>query len=328
MLKNVDFRNKKIFALILILLLVLTGIISSIFYRQNVYAKDIETKDTFNEDIKIDEIEYSDAKKIDIDEIILNNSKNNRYKEEIVVAEEELEYTTKYRNNNNLYIGTTAVSQEGRKGIQTITTKVCYDENGNEISREQVSAIVTKAALDKIIDIGIKQKIEVSGNNNLSFNIALNKKSGLSLEQFKKILTDSKDKNKVFEDNAQYFYYIEDQYNINGVFVASLGIHESGWGTSTIARKKYNLFGYGAYDSNPYNGAYTFENYSESIDLIARVLVKYYLNLKGTKIYDGETASGKYYNGNTLTAVNKKYATDKNWANAIYKHMKYLYDKI
>ena len=32
-----------------------------------------------------------------------------------------------------------------------------------------------------------------------------------------------------------------------------------------IEKNKYNLFGYGAYDSNPYNGAYTFENYSESI---------------------------------------------------------------
>ena len=57
-------------------------------------------------------------------------------------------------------------------------------------------------------------------------------------------------------------------------------------------------------------------------------MVKYYLNPKGTKIYDNEVASGKYYNGNTLSAVNKKYATDKNWANAIYKHMQYLYNKV
>ena len=87
------------------------------------------------------------------------------------------------------------------------------------------------------------------------------------------------------------------------------------------------MFGYGAYDSNPYNGAYTFSNYSESIDLIARVLVKYYLNPKGTQIYDGEVATGKYYNGSTLSGVNKKYATDSNWANSVYKYMKYLYNK-
>ena len=67
-----------------------------------------------------------------------------------------------------------------------------------------------------------------------------------------------------------------------------------------IANQKHNLFGYGAYDSNPYNGAYQFSNYSESIDLISRVFVKYYINPKGTSIYGGETASGKYYNGATF----------------------------
>ena len=103
------------------------------------------------------------------------------------------------------------------------------------------------------------------------------------LEQFKKILTDDKDKNKIFENNAEYFYYIEKQYNINGVFVAAVAIHESGWGTSKIALQKKNLFGYGAYDSNPYNGAYEFTDYSECIDLIARVFVKYYLNAKGNR---------------------------------------------
>ena len=162
----------------------------------------------------------------------------------------------------------------------------------------------------------------------LSFNMKLNEPSGLTLEQFKKILSDNRDKNKIFSNNAEYFYYIEKQYNINGVFVAAVGIHESAWGTSKIAIQKNNLFGYGAYDSNPYNGAYTFTNYSESIDLISRVFVKYYLNPVGTSIYGGEKAKATYYNGPTLTGVNTKYATDRNWANAVYKHMQYLYNKL
>ena len=156
----------------------------------------------------------------------------------------------------------------------------------------------------------------------------LNKPSGLSLEQFKKILTDSNDTNKIFINNAEYFYYIEKQYNINGIFVAAVAIHESSWGTSKIAVQKNNLFGYGAYDSNPYNGAYEFNNYIESIDLISRVFVKYYINPKGTNIYGGEIAVGTYYNGATLSGINKKYATDKNWANSVYKHMQYLYNKL
>ena len=107
-----------------------------------------------------------------------------------------------------------------------------------------------------------------------------------------------------------------------------MGIHESAWGTSKIANDKKNLFGYGAYDSNPYNGAYNFTNYSESIDLLARVFVKYYLNPKGTAISGGEIATGSYYNGPTLTGVNTKYASDKNWASKVYSYMKYLYNKL
>ncbi len=47
---------------------------------------------------------------------------------------------------------------------------------------------------------------------------------------------------RFFEQNADYFYYVEKQYNINGVFVAAIGIHESNWGTSKIAKDKKNLF--------------------------------------------------------------------------------------
>lgn len=162
----------------------------------------------------------------------------------------------------------------------------------------------------------------------LNINMQLNKPSGLTLEQFKKVLSDEKDKNKIFTNNAEYFYYIEKQYNINGIFVAAVGIHESAWGTSKIALQKNNLFGYGAYDSNPYNGAYEFANYSECIDLIARVFVKYYLNPSGTSIYGGEKATGTYYNSATLSGVNTKYASDKNWANAVFSHMKYLYNNL
>lgn len=172
-----------------------------------------------------------------------------------------------------------------------------------------------------------------SGKNDVTiatcnFNMELNKPSGLSLEQFQKVLTDSNDKNNIFENNAQYFYYIENEYNINGIFVAAIGIHESGWGKSNIAKNKKNLFGYRAYDSSPYSSASTFDTYAEGIDLIARVLVKYYLNPKGTVIYNGEIAVGTYYNGNTISSVNKKYASDSNWANKVYNYMEYLYKKI
>ena len=163
----------------------------------------------------------------------------------------------------------------------------------------------------------------------LNFNMKLNEPSELSLEQFKKIFNnESKDTNKIFYNNAQYFYYAEKQYNINGVFLAAVAIHESGWGSSTISVNKNNLFGYGAYDSSPYESSYQFSDYSEGIDLLARVFVKYYLNPAGTKIYNDNVATGTYYNGATVSGVNKKYATDNNWANGVYTWMQYLYNRL
>ena len=59
--------------------------------------------------------------------------------------------------------------------------------------------------------------------NNLNFNMDLRNPSGFSLDQFKKVFAkDVNDKNGIFEANAEYFYYIEQQYNINGIFVASV----------------------------------------------------------------------------------------------------------
>ena len=322
------YRNKRRIIFILTCIF-LVCIVFFVIYTTKKSEKYIYAYSTLNEEKN--NLKISNAKKIDINEIIQKNLLKHNYKEEINVEEKELEYITKYRNSNDLYIGETRISQEGRKGIQEITTKIVLDRNDRIIKQEQVSAVVVKSSINKIIEIGVKKKEQKNKkikSDSLNFDIAINKPSGFTLNQFMKALTDSKDINKTFEQNAKYFYYIEKEYKINGIFVAAVGIHESNWGKSKIALDKKNLFGYGAYDSNPYNGAYSFETYSESIDLIARVFVKYYLNPKGTKIYGGEIANGAYYSGNTISDINKRYASDKNWANGVYLHMKYLYNKI
>ena len=390
-------KEKIILGIILILILAIIYISILIYSNKNVsYAS--------NAQISNQSVEISNAEKVDVEQIIAQNQKKDV--EQIVTEEIELEYITEYKNNNELSKETIQVIQEGRTGIQQVTKKITYDENG-EMHEEEINSIIIKAPVKKIVEIGtsnskitykiskgskiyvISDRADIMRENNLTsgkittiskntemtvlevsdnwykisingqvgwiksenvtsvnpnpstsegtgnvtiakcdFNMALNKPSGLSLEQFKKALNDSKDVNNIFSQNAEYFYYIEQQYNINGIFVAAIGIHESAWGTSRISQNKKNLFGYGAYDSSPYSSSYSFSTYSEGIDLIARVLVKHYLNPKGTAIYGSETATGKYYNGNTVSAVNQKYATDKNWANKVYSYMEYLYSKL
>lgn len=170
-----------------------------------------------------------------------------------------------------------------------------------------------------------KQKIVTNVNENMN----MNQKSGLTLDDYKTIFSNnSKDVNKIFEQNAEVFYNMEQKYNINGLFVAAIGIHESAWGTSSIAQNKKNLFGYGAYDSDPYNMSYMFTEYADGIEVVAKMLAKYYINPAGTEISEGETAVASYYNGSTIKAVNVRYASDQEWNIKVFNIMKSLYDKI
>ena len=160
-------------------------------------------------------------------------------------------------------------------------------------------------------------------------DMEINKPSGLTKEDFKKVLSgNTSDIYKIFENSAETFYNIEQKYNINGLFLASIGIHESNWGTSKISQDKKNLFGYGAYDSSPYDSSVNFETYEAGIETLAKVLSKHYLNIAGTVIYDGEIATGMYYNGLTISGVNVRYASDTNWSNRVYEIMTGLYDKL
>ena len=155
----------------------------------------------------------------------------------------------------------------------------------------------------------------------------LNKTSGLTKEDFIRIFTDNpSDKNKVFAENAETFYEVEQKYNINGVFLAAIAIHESNWGTSNIATQKHNLFGYGSYDFSAFTSSYSFESYAYGIDLVGQILNKYYLNEAGTPIAENEEAEGTYYNGPTVEGVNVRYASDPNWSNRVYDIIQNLYE--
>ena len=200
--------------------------------------------------------------------------------------------------------------------------KVSVDGYGGYID----SNTITSSAINlEIVEISRIQRIKVS----LKFEMELNKPSGLTKQDFIKVLSgDSRDVNKIFEENAALFYEVEQKYNVNGILLAAMGIHESGWGTSQISKDKKNLFGYGAYDSSPYSSAFTFETYGEGIELLAKVLSKYYLNEAGTKIYDDEKAVASFYNGPTLSGINVRYASDPDWAVKVFSKMEMLYNKL
>ncbi len=189
----------------------------------------------------------------------------------------------------------------------------------------KTSSLTSSYTTPNIVEKNRVQRILIKVN----IDMELNRTSGLTLNDYKKIFTNiPNDNNKIFQDNYTAFYNAEKKYNINGIFLASIAIHESGWGTSQIATDKKNLFGYGSYDSTPYESSFEFTDYSEGIETVAKSLVKYYLNPSGTKIYDGETAAAWYYNGPTLKGVNTRYASDKEWHSKVFKYMETLYNRL
>lgn len=116
--------------------------------------------------------------------------------------------------------------------------------------------------------------------------------------------------------HGRSFVKVEKEYGVNGLFMVALTGQEQGFGTGEIARLKNNLTSYMAFDENE-NMAYSFRSYEHCLLVTADLLIDDYL-----------TENGKYYNGNTVAAINVKYASDQKWAGKILQIMKRLQDKL
>ncbi len=103
------------------------------------------------------------------------------------------------------------------------------------------------------------------------------------------------------------FLAAERRQGINARTFVAHAMLESGWGTSAIARVKHNLFGYGAYDRNPWRYATRFRSYRQGILAVAKKVREGYLS-----------PDGRYwYRFTTLRAMNRYYASDVRWADKI-----------
>lgn len=276
------------------------------------------------------------------EENILNEEKTKDYLPEIItVGTSEFLAKIKAHLGDTLYLTKDAVlrkdandsSEEVAKIDQYIDVTLLElpDENWCKVSYDSIDGYLpTNVLTSAAVNSSIKEKNRIKKIlDKVNIEMELNKPSGLTLNDYKKIFKNlPNDTYKIFENNAEAFYNVEKNYNINGIFLASLGIHESNWGTSQISQDKKNLFGYGSYDSTPYESSYEFTSYEEGIDLVAKVLTKYYINPPGTKIYNNEIAVSTYYNGSTLEAVNQRYASDEDWHIKVFNYMEFLYNRL
>jgi hypothetical protein len=103
------------------------------------------------------------------------------------------------------------------------------------------------------------------------------------------------------------FLRVEREQGINARFFVAHAMLESGWGTSPIARYKRNLFGYGAYDRDPWRYATRFPSHAKGVAAVAEILRDSYL-----------TPGGRWwYRFTTPRAINRYYASDPRWADKV-----------
>ncbi len=160
--------------------------------------------------------------------------------------------------------------------------------------------------------LGVVQKTKpISNKVDLKKKTSADKKDYKAEEVSKNVKNKSLDVtekiNKFFKDTPMKnlgaeFEAAQDKYGVNAFFLASVAALESGKGTSKIAQDKKNLFGFKAYDHNPYASAEKFENFADGIDKVAKYLSEEYLH-----------ENGKYYFGDSIEDINQNYATDKEW---------------
>ena len=100
---------------------------------------------------------------------------------------------------------------------------------------------------------------------------------------------------------------------INALVLAGIIVHESGWGSSRLARERNNLAGLGAFDGSEYSSGITFDSRAASVMFLADLLA--------TKYCPG----GCYYGGShDLLGIGVKYASDPRWAEKVAGCMKMI----
>lgn len=191
------------------------------------------------------------------------------------------------------------------KDMDDVFSKIDADRENQKKLEEENRKKLEKEYAVKVASAQPKKVSQINRGGRRSYhNLDLTRVTHYSSYVFRQMLSGTK-----LEQISDALVYCEEQYGVNGVFLASLAALESGYGESSMARNKNNITGFQAYDSATHM-ARRFTSYSDCIIYTAEYLSKHYLN-----------ENGKYYSGKTLSDVNKRYSSSGEWANKISRIM-------
>ena len=103
-------------------------------------------------------------------EIIATNKNEDGGMTVSIKVTESIPFTTEYRRNEDLFIGTYQKVQDGADGVKEVTYNIIY-EDGIPVSREKVCEQTVLEPLPKVIDEGTKTKPSTSTKTNYEWPI-------------------------------------------------------------------------------------------------------------------------------------------------------------
>ncbi len=150
-----------------------------------------------------------------------------------------------------------------------------------------------------------------------SVNTNLTQPSGITVSQIQQFLQGTP-----LEADSSYFMTAQATSHVSAIYLISDAVLETGWGTSQLYLVKHNLFGFEAYDLNPFGDGATFPSDQACISYVSWFVSVNYLTPPGYQVANypgqsGQVPTGQYYNGPTPTGMNVDYASDPLWATKI-----------
>lgn len=93
----------------------------------------------------------------------------------------------------------------------------------------------------------------------------LDKYAVITVDELNEWIAERAPEDSPFIGQAEAFLEAAKQSGLDPKYIVAHAGLESAWGTSQIARDKYNFFGIAAYNHDPYNSAKTFSSFQEGI---------------------------------------------------------------
>lgn len=229
-----------------------------------------------------------------------------------VVAKQHYYYVKKDGNYNDLHL-------------------VCYenwDYNGNQPLKNDISYGVAPSFMKENKNYYSEDGINFYADRDLKefvgtyYNyyqfVPARTKSNITASTINSYISIGANSTSVMLNTGKNFTDNQSKYGVNGALVAAMGIHESGWGNSNISGDKFNLFGWGAFDSDT-SKATRYSSVSECIASQMGDNLANYLDHNHTAFYSLSL-------GNKGGGFITSYASDPYWAEKI-SHYYYGLDK-